>query len=167
MLLYHPAFDLNHANYRIMLLLRALSPEYVEPDKLRILDFFFLFPAEIHSIRQPDKKFKTAFQSYAHYEEMTNPSKVFYQIEPIFSSALSLMKSRGVVVNKASRFADEFIGLDYEKVPAEIKERIESAISENAQLIEFLSKTLSKYPLRGADGLKDRTKLLPFKNDRK
>ncbi|MBW8782461.1 MAG: hypothetical protein JF599_11320 [Verrucomicrobia bacterium] len=116
-----------------MLLLKALAPDYVEPDKLRILDFFFLFPAEIHAIRQPDKKFKTAFQSYAHYEEMTNPSKVFYQVEPIFNSALSLMKSRGVVVNERSRFADEFIGLDYEKVPAEIKELIESAITSRTQ----------------------------------
>lgn len=167
MLLYHPAFDLNHASYRIMLLLKALSPEYVEPDKLRILDFFFLFPAEIHSIRQPDKKFKTAFQSYAHYEEMTNPSKVFYQIEPIFNSALSLLKSRGVVVNKESAYADEFIGIDYSKVPVEIRSRIEEATRENAGLVDFLTKMLSQYPLRGVDGLKDRTKLLPFKNDRK
>jgi hypothetical protein len=46
MIIYNQAFDLYHAVYRMLQLLTHFNKkEYVEVDRLRIWDFYVLFPS--------------------------------------------------------------------------------------------------------------------------
>ena len=47
MIIYNPAFDIYHCVYRMISILSNLVNEKIEVDKLRILDFYMVFPGEI------------------------------------------------------------------------------------------------------------------------
>ena len=51
MLIYHPAFDAYHCVYRMTMLTQKVKE--LEYSKLRILDFYLCFPAEIAKIELP------------------------------------------------------------------------------------------------------------------
>ena len=52
MIVYNQAFDYYHAIYRMIKLLANYKLDnFIEVDRLRIWDYYLLFPQEIHSIR--------------------------------------------------------------------------------------------------------------------
>jgi len=53
MLLYHPAFDTYHSAFRLLLLLWNSGGQDVPFARLRILDFYVLFPAELENMIFP------------------------------------------------------------------------------------------------------------------
>jgi len=52
MIVYHPAFDLYHSVYRMLQILTHFDKnDYVETERLRIWDFYLLFPDKINTIK--------------------------------------------------------------------------------------------------------------------
>ncbi len=52
MIIYNQAFDLYHCIFRILNFLNRFNPsDIIEVDKLRIWDFYFLFPNKVYDIR--------------------------------------------------------------------------------------------------------------------
>lgn len=168
MIIYHYAFDLNHAAFRIMVLLQALGGRKIEPEKLRILDFYYVFPREISSISHPEwRMLRSEFGQISQYEEVSNPSRIFYKTGPVFYGAVDYLKSHKIIHTETSDQGDELIHINSSNLPPLLAERLVSAKAEESAVIDFLVNDLATYPLHNEKGLKDRTKLLPYKNDRK
>ena len=47
MLVYHPAFDMHHCVFRMVRLLNRLPVGSCQVERMRILDFYLLFPSLI------------------------------------------------------------------------------------------------------------------------
>lgn len=51
MLVYHPAYDAYHCLFRMMAIME--NTNRLEIDKLKILDFYILFPALLSEVKMP------------------------------------------------------------------------------------------------------------------
>jgi len=51
-IVYHPAYDLYHTVYRMLHILTKFDKsDFVEVDRIRIWDFYILFPEKIYGIK--------------------------------------------------------------------------------------------------------------------
>lgn len=168
MLLYQQAFDFHHSLFRILLLLESTRGSSVESEKLRILDFYYLFPHEIASVQLTplQTSLKRKFLQYPQYEAISNPAKVFYRLEPVFENGLKTLVAAGLVSSESDKKSSK-VKLSSEPLPAALKAVITERREKSAELIEFLVGQLLPFPLYGPEGLKARTKLLPSKHDRR
>jgi hypothetical protein len=170
MIVYHQAFDLYHTAYRMIQLLTYFKRgESVEIDRLRIWDYYLLFPIEIQRIKfsVEEKEIKNYISQYITKGEKTNSyeiildsRKMFEKIKPYQMAALKSLASYGI------------INLDYftsEKVMA-ISENI---LIEHAPLFDPLSITeqnaikllTSHYYLMSLRTLKEKTNLTEYRYD--
>ncbi|HAL45631.1 MAG TPA: hypothetical protein DCP47_06935 [Phycisphaerales bacterium] len=164
MLVYHPAFDIYHGVLRILKLLISLPQEEVEIEKLKILNFYFLFPELISQIRlsrthQKYKKLSTTGNKYNVASVSGQEKQVFVRIEPFNEIILAYLETKNYI--KIHEIYLEFFAT---KLPKETFELCKIKDDEK-ELIDFLSKVLASYQIRGTDGLKARTGLLEFKYD--
>lgn len=170
MIVYHQAFDLYHTAYRMIQLLTFFKRgEAVEVDRLRIWDYYLLFPIEIQRIKfsAEEKDIKDYINQYItrgekvnSYEVILDNRKIFEKIKPYQMAALKSLASYGI------------INLDYfttEKVMA-ISENL---LIKHAPLFEPLSireqntiKLLtSHYFLMSLRTLKEKTNLIEYRYD--
>lgn len=168
MLLYHPAFDFHHSLFRLLLLVEGLEGKSIEPERLRIFDFYFLFPHEITFIRVAKLQvpLKLKFSNYPQYEAISNPAKVFYRLEPVFENSLKTLVAAGILVSETKKKASVVYRSAF-AVPKALEVALANRKQESADVIQFLTSELYPFPLQGPDGLKARTNLLPSKNDRR
>lgn len=165
MLAYHPALDPYHTAFRLMLVL-VFSSRRFEVDTLRILDFFLVFPSEIDTIRFPREHLRWR----KRLAEVENPYwfsgdrlLTFAQMRAIHDTALSLLASKGLI--DPGLLSEGEVELRQEAIPATLVDVFETKGRENQALLTFLTSVLGEIPLRGQDGLKDRTKLMEFRYD--
>lgn len=170
MIVYHQAFDLYHTAYRMIQLLTYFNRgESVEIDRLRIWDYYLLFPIEIQRIKfsSEEKDIKNYISQYITKGEKTNSyeiildsRKMFEKIKPYQMAALKSLASYGI------------INLDYftsEKVMA-ISENL---LIKHAPLFDPLSITeqnaikllTSHYYLMSLRTLKEKTNLSEYRYD--
>jgi len=107
MIVYHQAFDLYHTAYRIIQLLAYFKRgESVEIDRLRIWDYYLLFPIEMQRIKfsQDEKEIKrhikafiTKDQKQNSYEIIFDSRKMFEKIKPYQTAALRSLASYGII----------------------------------------------------------------------
>lgn len=153
--------------FRLMLLLSRAGEKWIEGDKLRIMDFYLLFPREITTIRLPQlfQREKLQFQKFPQYETITNPASVFCQLDTIFANTVTSLLSFGVIEQKpGDRSAFRVVS---GRIPGAIRDRLGAKELELAPVLDFLFAHILPFPLYGKDGLKDRTHLLPSRYDRR
>lgn len=170
MITYNPAFDLYHCIFRMAHIVQKLEDgETFEIDKVRIWDFYLLYPSKLadislhrheQEVRDWRKRVKT---DYNPYDYCGDNRKLFEWIRPFQVSALSCLVSCGILnkeaylngsVTLASRQAvDAFIG------------KAGALTDRENNILSFLSLFSRQMPLGGIDGLKARTHLLESKYD--
>lgn len=165
MLIYNPAYDVYHTMFRILQLMTKINSK-IEVDKLRILDFYLVFPAELLEI----KSFK-GFRKYSKYlkedinkyERVINAKRLFHKMESIQLEAIKGLISYGLLSG------DAFKSGKIEKTSLEISETLSGQIADanktNLNLINLLTGPLASMDLYGHLGLKVRTNLLEFRYD--
>lgn len=166
MLLYHPAFDIHHCIFRILRLLLRLPQKNYEIEKVRILDFYLLFPSLISNIKFPleARRQKSKFTKLENkYNEIKDPYRIFIRLEPFQMGALKCLVSYGVL--DVVVFRDAKIKFIREKVPQTLIVALEKANLESAELISLLTDTFSNIDLYGDSGLKARTDLFEHRYD--
>ncbi|MCB0278525.1 MAG: hypothetical protein KDD94_03435 [Calditrichaeota bacterium] len=171
MIVYHPAFDLYHSVYRFIQILTHMdSYDTIEIEKIRIWDFYLLFPEKLHSfkLKNIEKEirqiiFNTIPSSKNPYEEIDNNRKVFEKIKPYQMSALKSLASYGIInrdylaknsVNRLSK--DDMI--KYANILDQISER-------ELSVLKILNTYFFKIAVYGRFGLKDRSQLLESRYD--
>ena len=171
MIVYQPAFDLYHTLFRIMKLLSYFEKnDYIEIERLRIWDYYLLFPNKLKEVtlKQNEKQIKDLINNYIvkpknPYEQILNDRKMFEKIRPYQMSAIKYLASLGIINqdylkhNKITKISKEIFN-DFNK------EFINMTIQEE-NTIKLLTSHFYLMPLYGNNGLKSKTNLLESKYD--
>lgn len=165
MLIYNHAYDLYHTVFRMLQILEK-TEIVLEIDKLRILDFYLAFPAELLEI-QSFKGFRK-YEKYLkpeknRYERIIDRKRIFYKMEQIQLSAIKALISYGLI--ESEEFKNGKIKRTSERVEDVLLERIRSTNEENNNIITLITGPLASINLYGHLGLKVRTNLIDFKYD--
>lgn len=171
MIVYHPAFDLYHSVFRMLqILIHFNKSEYVELDRLRIWDFYLLFPNKMHSItlNRTEDDIKGMIKKYIPkkdnpYELFLDNRKMFEKIKPYQLHAIKCLVSYNIIDKEY---------LKTNKIKIISKENLTKYVSKFEELdareknvITLLTSHFYLMSLYGDNGLKDKTKLLESRYD--
>jgi len=165
MLIYHPAFDAYHCVYRLITITESIRA--LEFGKLRILDFYLCFPAEVAEIELPSTHREirpTARGAKNKFRGPVSSLRTFRDLEAIQRAAARLLAASNV--------------FDTDKLEVGMVERTdwippENLVATEQQLLASASPELTTYiltqlgslPLGGSGGLKQRTGLMEYRYD--
>ncbi|VXD11634.1 ABC-three component system middle component 5 [Marinoscillum sp. 108] len=171
MIVYQKAYDLYHTVYRLIKLLAHFRGDGdIEIDRLRIWDYYVLFPNRMRAIKhkKSEKDIKAIIHQYIlrpenPYEPLHNDRKTFEKIKPYQLTAIKCLASYGMINkdylnnNRITSISRDF----FSKYDEDFKNL--SIQEENA--IKLLTSHYYKISLFGPYGLKAKTGLLESKYD--
>lgn len=160
MLVYHPAYDVNHGMFRMLRLLEV-NPEHALPwDTFRILDIYYLFPHLLQDARLPRnlaaQKRQFAEQG-SRYTRVPEPKIFIQHMAGLHESVAASLASKGFLDAQALRH--DLLHRTNEPLPEAIRDAF-AASQADQPLARLLAVDLAAIPLSGRNGLKDRTGLL-------
>ncbi len=165
MLIYNQAFDIYHTIFRMLQLTQQIEHE-IEIDKLRILDFYLVFPFELLEIKsfRGFKRFQSNLQNEKNsYERILDRKRLFYKMEAIQLSSIKAIVAYGLF--EKDLFNSRRIKRTEKQLPSDLNSKITETIELNKDLIELITGHLANMNLYGHLGLKSRTNLIEFKYD--
>lgn len=165
-LIYHPAFDPYHCAYRTLLLATKINKDTVEVERLRIWDFYFVFPQEVKKISFPRDlwSLRSGIDNNPNpYEELIDSRRIFERMKPFQLTAFKYLAAYGFI--EPEQLANNIIKRTEKSIPRELLGNMERLTDQQKYVIQLISSPLNDLTLYGIRGLKDRTKLLDFKYD--
>ncbi|WP_085536616.1 ABC-three component system middle component 5 [Massilibacteroides vaginae] len=171
MIVYNQAFDLYHTIFRILHFLNKFENDaVVEIERIRIWDFYLLFPHKIHDIRLKQnesdiRKIRKDFikDSKNPYEQINENRKIFEKIKPYQLSALNCIASYGII--DKSSLNQQRITIINKNVLTEFVANFEELSPKERNIIALMTSHFYQMSLFGTDGLKNRTNLIESKYD--
>lgn len=171
MIIYNQAFDLYHTIYRILLLLNKIEENSsIEVERVRIWDFFLLFPYKISDIRltREDndlRELKKRFfkKSKNPYDILLEERKIFEKLKPYQLSAINCIASYGII-DKLTLLENRIVILNKSILIDFISKFPDIPVKEK-NAIAFLTSPHLHFSLYGTNGLKNRTNLMESKYD--
>jgi hypothetical protein len=164
MLIYHPAFDAYHCVYRMAMLTQKVKE--LEYSKLRILDFYLCFPAEIASIELPKdlQKIRAVAKEFTNkFRGPVSSSRTFHDLEQIQNSATRLLAASDVFDPK--KLEEGIVSRTNRALPTEFNKTTSDPTNQAGMLVDFVLTQLSALPLQGNGGLKQRSGLMEYRYD--
>lgn len=171
MIVYNQAFDLYHTIFRFLQFLNKFdNGTEIEIERLRIWDFYLLFPNRIHEIRlkknESDiRKIRNSFvkDSNNPYEKITEDRKIFEKIKPYQLAALNCIASYNII-NK-EYLSKNIISISNKALIEEFVTKFEKLSAKEFNVISLMTSHFRLMSLFGTDGLKSRTNLIESKYD--
>lgn len=168
MLIYHPAFDASHCSFRILKLFNILNEDqYIEKDRIKIIDFYIVFPKKIKYIRFPkDVKGKYIRKNIESINDSYRPCKNQF----LMAKKMSFIQEKVLQVLVINEYLSKREGSNeysrggkYSQLALSIP-ILDTYINHEVEVLIF--DFLLNYELNGKDGLKDRTTLMEFRYDK-
>uniref|UniRef100_UPI0040495B0E ABC-three component system middle component 5 n=1 Tax=Fulvivirga sp. TaxID=1931237 RepID=UPI0040495B0E len=171
MIVYNQAFDLYHTIFRLLHFLKKFeNDEIIETERIRIWDFYLLFPSKIHEIRLKQgesdiRKLRKEFikDSNNPYERITENRKIFEKIKPYQLAALNCIASYGII--EKSFLNQQRITIINKSILDEFVNNFEELTPKERNVIALMTSHFNQVSLFGTDGLKNRTNLIESKYD--
>ncbi|MCT4142353.1 ABC-three component system middle component 5 [Elizabethkingia anophelis] len=171
MIVYQPSFDLYHTIFRLINILGYFDrDESIEIERLRIWDYYLLFPNKLKNIRlkQDERDIRGMINSFIlknenPYEQILNDRKMFEKIRPYQMSALKYLASIGLINN--DYLNNNRITKVSRSILVQLSDITDELTIQEKNTIKLLTSHFYYVPLYGTDGLKDRTNLLESKYD--
>ena len=171
MIVYHPAFDLYHSVYRMLQILTHFDKsDYVEIERIRIWDFYLLFPDKISTIKlkMTEKDIRELIKNYIPksdnpYELLMDNRKVFEKIKPYQLGALKCLASYGIV--DKNYLNTNRVTIVSKEILRTYSSKFDALSSKERNAISLLTSHFYLMSLYGENGLKERTQLLESKYD--
>ena len=170
MITYNPAFDLYHSIYRIAHILEKMDEKGFEVDKVRIWDFYLLFPDRVHTItirREEDdlREYRSIFLKKENnpYEFTGDNRKLFEWIKPVQISALNSLVSCGIIDRE--RYEHGRVKVANAEMLKEYLAKVGGMSPRERNVLAFMGSLSRAKNMTGEYGLKARTKLLESKYD--
>ena len=167
---YNPAFDLYHSIFRMANIAAKLEDgESLDVDKVRIWDFYLLFPDKVYNIhlRNDEEKLK---EYRSIIKKQNNPydyhgdnRKLFEWIKPVQVSALGCLVSCGIL-NK-EKYESGRVCIDDREALDAFLQKAGTITTREQNVLSFMSYLSRAMSMTGAFGLKARTELLESKYD--
>ncbi|QHI68771.1 ABC-three component system middle component 5 [Tichowtungia aerotolerans] len=149
-----------------MLQLLEEAPENsYELDKMRILDFYMVFPSLINAMKMPQsaRKYRKHFKSVTSYEDKGNPKSLFQRAEPYQMLAVKYLQALEVIDETQIQLG--VICRTKKELPKELRDSISTRTQSMQDVVKFLVEELAGVQLSGDGGLKARTKLMEYQYD--
>lgn len=166
MLIYHPAFDIYNGVFRMLRLIQNMKKDSMEFDRLRIWDFYLVFPNETKNITFPNdfSELKNIFKDKPNpYEDLVDAKRIFERMKPYQSAALKCLASYGFIDSK--ELTKNIVRRTDKEIPNELKEELRKMNIKEENIIKLVRSPINDLPLLGKSGFKDRTKLIDIKYD--
>lgn len=166
MLNYHPSGDLYHCVYRLFLLKSYVRAEQVEWERLRLMDFYFLFPHLLKTLKVPREyiAYKRTFAAIQDpYEEIGSAKRLFFQLGSIQDNTIRFLVAKGYFERDA--FAVEGKIKSTNSPPEVILNAFKLDPKVNADWFDPFMGLFQAIPLNGNDGLKVRTEMMEHRYD--
>lgn len=146
--------------------------EKVEVERLRVWDFYLLFPNKIHAIRIGGCEYQEARTQRKFVSKVDNPYNTVYdgrkfleRQRPYQMAALNYLASLGIIATE-DLLNQEVVLLNQEKLNS-VLINIGELTTLEKNTLSWLSINFRTFPLNGPKGLKNRTGLLISKYDGK
>jgi hypothetical protein len=167
MLAYNPAYDIYHCIYRMIFILKKIkTDEPIEIDRLRIIDFYLVFPYLISEIKFPRETsgIKKSFLPYStKYRKVTNKFVTFQTMKPLQDQAIDYLCLKGYIYYSHEEMVAPTLLINSFNAP--LRDFYFKDVPEVVE--QKLFNFILNYNFYGKDGLKDRTSLMEFKYDKK
>lgn len=171
MIVYNQALDLYHTIFRLLHFLNKFENQTIlEVERVRIWDFYLLFPNKIHDIilKQSEsdiRKLRKDFikDSKNPYEQISNNRKIFEKIKPYQQAALNCIASYGII--DKSLLNQDRISIINKDILVEFVKNFEDLSPKERNVIALMTSHFNQVSLFGKDGLKSRTSLIESKYD--
>lgn len=165
MLIYHPAFDIYHGVFRLLRILAIAPKQQFEIERIRILDFYILFPNELNKFRFPAdfKNRRKNFNSENSYQRINDPKRIFYRLEQYQICALRCLVARQFI--DPNMFSEGRVMRTQKPLPSGLNEAVINANKTTQPLVDFFAESLLKIDLYGSGGLKGRSDLFEYRYD--
>lgn len=164
MLVYHPAYDAYHCLFRMMAIIEKTGE--LEIEKLKILDFYILFPSLLSNVKMPrqfTKVKKTAERYHNAYHDPLNPVMIFKEMRKIQDAAIKCMVATGYI--SSEDLSKGFIVRTEKTLPHKISSDMKEFLDSKEPFSSFITESMAKFHLTGPDGLKSRTQLMEHRYD--
>jgi hypothetical protein len=165
MLLYHPAFDTYHSAFRLLLLMWKSDDHETPFARLRILDFYLLFPTELESMSFPRSIMRERSRwkkLRSRYNQISDPRRVFDELASFQLSGLQTLVSTGLAIQRGQ---SDVVSLVRDAVPEKLIVELETAGASQNDILSLLTGPFRTIELYGRDGLKARTGLFEYRYD--
>lgn len=172
MITYNPAFDLYHSIFRMAHILKSLQEgECFEIDKIRIWDFYLLYPSKIFDIDIKPRKEKEVYAAREQwiekerntYEYKGDNRKLLEWIKPVQVSALICLVSCGIL--KKEEYLNNRVCVSNRQALDDFVSHAGPLTPSERNTLAFMGYFSRLMPLSGFNGLKARTQLLESKYD--
>ncbi len=160
----YPEYDAHHALFRALCIRERF--QRLPVPLYRIIDYYFLNPFDLHSIRMPGGKHKKLSKEFEHlrpYKRAVEPASLAIHMWQFQQAALHILARRSFVSTAA--LSNEVVNFSDEAVPSEFQRELAVELKTKGDVLDFLGEFVSRYPLSGPDGLKDRSGLLDYRYD--
>lgn len=167
MLIYHPAQDVNHCVYRILLMLKHSVHETFDIELYRLQDFYFLFPhllkfisplpSELRAYSKPVKQIPEP------YELLNNTKRILFELESLQTVAIQNLLAKNILDLDA--YKEKKLKLSKTELPLHL---IEALATDKVAKEDWFRLIVNEFPLinfNGQRGLKKRTGLMEYRYD--
>lgn len=164
MLLYNKVIDPYHSLLRMLSICHLSKTNILEHERLRMYDFLLAFPSHITDATLPRKltKQKKIFKKYLNTYNRFNAKISYQNMESIQDAVILQLESLSIL--KKNINTNEY-KVQKEYISTELLNVLQNSTSIDNELLKLISDGLSEINLYGANGLKDRLKILEYKYD--
>lgn len=166
MLLYHPFFDAYHCTFRLLRLLEKLGRVEVEVSRLRVWDFYLLFPSALQDAQLPrgSTSLRSIVQKMANrYEVLPDLRRAFTRLEPIQNAALAHLAATKLISADALK-SSKAVRTEL-PVPEDLARLVNEKNAQADEVLNFLVTRFLEVPIFGKGGLRMRTDLFDNRYD--
>ncbi len=156
MIIYHKALDPYHCYYRFLFYSHFLNNKSIEFDKLRLMDFYYLFPSFLPDLRRKNSKKIIVPEQF---ENLELKIQIFFNLLPIQKQAVGYLLAQGYF-NLNNYLDDNEIVLKKEIEPEILNLFLKEKIGKEIW-IDLFFKYFKKYKL---DKIKKLSKLMDTAN---
>jgi hypothetical protein len=165
-MIYHPAFDIYHCVFRLLLLSTKIQNDRIEIDRIRIWDFYLTFPGEAKHITFPSDliKLKQIFKERPNpYEDLRDSKRIFERMKPFQLLALKYLASYGLIDSK--ELENNYLKRTDTPIPEALVSKMNTITIQQENIVKLITSPFNNLPLIGNGGFKFRTKLIDSKYD--
>ncbi len=165
--MYHPAQDINHCIYRLILILEKSKHLSINVDTYRILDFYTLFPYLLKLIKplpQVLSKHRSKFKDIQEpYESLINTKRILFELEVLQSVCIQNLLAKNLLDKTA--YEKGFLKRSNVELPEQLQNELQVARLANEEWFMVLVDELPQAKFKGNAGLKARTGLMEYRYD--
>ncbi|ELL4667636.1 hypothetical protein Q5V23_001439 [Vibrio fluvialis] len=167
MLMYHPAQDINHCLYRLILILELSEKDSINIETYRVMDFYTLFPHLLKMIKPlPNelRSYREAFNKIKEpFEAIKNTKRVMFELENFQSICIQNLIAKGLLDKKS--FTDGQLKINSANIPKSLKDSINNSKFSDECWFKAIINHLPDISFNGKKGLKARSGLMEFRYD--